>query len=106
MATFLRLPIHLYRLLISPLLHSLCAGSGCGCRFHPSCSAYALEALTLHGALDGSLLALRRISRCHPWSEGGLDPVPGSKGVKSETGNLKLEYEIHRKTGNLSGRRP
>jgi uncharacterized protein len=46
------------------------------CRFHPSCSQYALDALTIHGAARGTLLAIRRVGRCHPWHEGGLDPVP------------------------------
>ncbi len=46
------------------------------CRFHPSCSQYALEALTVHGAVHGSWLAIRRVGRCHPWHDGGLDPVP------------------------------
>jgi hypothetical protein len=46
------------------------------CRFHPSCSDYALEALRVHGAARGSALAARRICRCHPWNPGGLDPVP------------------------------
>lgn len=46
------------------------------CRFHPSCSQYALEALALHGAARGTWLAARRVGRCHPWHEGGLDPVP------------------------------
>jgi len=46
------------------------------CRFYPSCSEYALDALTLHGAGRGSWLAVRRVGRCHPWHEGGLDPVP------------------------------
>jgi putative membrane protein insertion efficiency factor len=46
------------------------------CRFHPSCSQYALEALTVHGAFRGTGLAIRRVSRCHPWHDGGLDPVP------------------------------
>ena len=46
------------------------------CRFHPSCSQYALEALSMHGAAHGSWLAVRRVSRCHPWHDGGLDPVP------------------------------
>lgn len=81
MARLLRIPIHLYRLLISPLLHALTGGSGCGCRFHPSCSAYSLEALKTHGAAHGTLLSLRRILRCHPWHEGGIDPVPASKSM-------------------------
>jgi len=60
-----------YRRFISPLL-------GPRCRFYPSCSAYALEAVQLHGALRGSWLAVRRLSRCHPFHSGGLDFVPGS----------------------------
>jgi len=46
------------------------------CRFHPSCSAYALEALEVHGARRGTWLAMRRVGRCHPWHPGGIDPVP------------------------------
>ncbi|MFP5351493.1 MAG: membrane protein insertion efficiency factor YidD [Actinomycetota bacterium] len=61
--------IALYRRLISPLLPR-------SCRFHPSCSEFALEAISAHGALRGGLLALRRIGRCHPWSAGGVDHVP------------------------------
>ncbi len=49
------------------------------CRFHPSCSQYALEALTVHGAGRGSWLAIRRVGRCHPWHDGGLDPVPPAR---------------------------
>jgi putative membrane protein insertion efficiency factor len=46
------------------------------CRFFPSCSQYAVEAITVHGAVRGSGLAVRRVGRCHPWHDGGLDPVP------------------------------
>ena len=60
-----------YQKLVSPLL-------GPRCRFHPNCSAYAVEALEKHGALRGSWLAARRITRCHPLNDGGFDPVPDS----------------------------
>jgi putative membrane protein insertion efficiency factor len=61
--------ITLYRWFVSPLL-------GPNCRFYPTCSCYAQEALRRHGALRGSWLAVRRIGRCHPWNPGGYDPVP------------------------------
>jgi uncharacterized protein len=79
MASLLGIPIRLYRWVISPVLHALSGGAGCGCRFHPSCSVYALEALESHGAANGSLLSLKRILKCHPWHEGGVDPVPGPR---------------------------
>jgi len=61
-----------YRLLLSPWV-------GSQCRFEPTCSAYALESLQLHGAAAGSYLAARRVLRCHPWCDGGLDPVPAAR---------------------------
>ncbi|MHA7280078.1 membrane protein insertion efficiency factor YidD [Arthrobacter sp. MDT2-2] len=62
-----------YRKVISPLYGQVC-------RFYPSCSAYALEAVTVHGVLRGSWLAAGRLARCHPWNDGGVDHVPpGSK---------------------------
>ena len=65
----LSLLIRSYRYALSPLL-------GMHCRFHPSCSAYALEALERHGTVHGAWLALARLARCHPWNPGGHDPVP------------------------------
>jgi len=61
--------IRAYRLVLSPWW-------GRQCRFTPSCSEYAFEAVERHGALDGSWIALRRLGRCHPWCPGGFDPVP------------------------------
>lgn len=72
MRAFLITVVRLYRLLLSPWL-------GSSCRFEPTCSAYALQALALHGAAHGSYLAARRILRCNPWCQGGCDPVPAPR---------------------------
>jgi len=69
MLELLVLPIKLYQRTISPLI-------GPRCRFYPSCSQYALEAILKHGALRGSALAIARLARCHPWHQGGVDLVP------------------------------
>ena len=63
--------LKVYRLVISPLYGNVC-------RYYPSCSAYALRAVSVHGAVKGSWLAARRLLRCHPWAAGGYDPVPGT----------------------------
>ncbi|HWN94699.1 MAG TPA: membrane protein insertion efficiency factor YidD [Methylomirabilota bacterium] len=65
----------LYQRAVSPFLHTLVGPFG-GCRFHPTCSVYAAEAVRRHGATAGSLLAAQRICRCHPWGGCGEDPVP------------------------------
>ncbi|MCO5052851.1 MAG: membrane protein insertion efficiency factor YidD [Verrucomicrobiae bacterium] len=64
-----------YRAVISPLLGAFFGPLG-GCRYTPTCSAYAQEAIRAHGAIRGGGLALRRLSRCHPWGGCGADPVP------------------------------
>jgi putative membrane protein insertion efficiency factor len=72
MRTILVALIQFYRYLISPWL-------GQHCRFEPTCSVYALTAIQRHGALHGSVLAAKRLSKCHPWHTGGIDPVPDKK---------------------------
>jgi len=67
--------IRLYQLLVSPML-AVAQGPNCGCRFAPTCSHYAADAVRKHGALAGSWLALRRFVKCTPLHPGGLDPVP------------------------------
>ena len=72
MKLLLQIPIYLYRFLLSPFL-------GRNCRYYPTCSAYALEAIENHGAARGGWLAAKRICRCHPWGGAGPDPVPGAR---------------------------
>jgi putative membrane protein insertion efficiency factor len=71
--------IRLYQWVLSPFL-------GSNCRFHPTCSNYALEALETHGLMKGLWLAIRRVGRCHPWHEGGFDPVPTEAANASHEG--------------------
>jgi putative membrane protein insertion efficiency factor len=72
--------VKLYRWVLSPVKTALFGPLG-RCRFEPSCSAYALEALQTHGAMKGSWLAVRRLCRCHPWGDFGPDPVPPKCGM-------------------------
>ncbi len=80
MKTLLVLLVRAYQIGISPFL-------GQNCRFYPTCSNYALDAIRLHGAAKGSLLATRRLCKCHPWHPGGVDPVPGSSSETSSAAN-------------------
>jgi uncharacterized protein len=78
--------VHAYRLLLSPCL-------GQRCRFNPSCSLYALQALRLHGNRSGSYLVLKRLVRCHPWCVGGHDPVPEPQ--TCEVGSISICDKPH-----------
>lgn len=71
MRKLLLMPIRFYRYALSPMMAS-------HCRHYPTCSAYAIEAIERYGALKGLILTLKRLLRCHPWAEGGYDPVPDS----------------------------
>ena len=70
----LKAPIRAYRMLISPVLPA-------SCRYHPSCSGYAIQAIDRHGPILGIWLGLARIARCHPWGGCGFDPVPERVGL-------------------------
>ena len=84
MRHLLRILIRAYQLALSPWL-------GARCRFYPSCSQYALEAVTRYGSRRGSWLALRRLLRCHPWHRGGHDPVPPNVARSATPANALLE---------------
>lgn len=79
--------LRVYRAVISPLY-------GPVCRYHPSCSAYAVEAVTRHGAIRGGWLAVCRVCRCNPWSWGGYDPVPG----------VDPDHDAHQRSARLAER--
>jgi len=87
MKTLLLALIDGYKLLLSPFF-------GSQCRFYPTCSSYAREAIEVHGSLRGSWLAVKRILNCHPWHPGGVDPVPpraGARGARKERGERREE---------------
>lgn len=74
-----------YQLALSPML-------GQNCRFYPTCSNYAIEAVRTHGAARGSLLALRRVCKCHPWNDGGVDLVPPAHGKNPSTADCGCNH--------------
>lgn len=93
----LLLLVQLYRVAISPLL-------GINCRFQPTCSAYAIEALQEHGVLRGSMLAARRVARCHPWGGSGFDPVPENE-LPEDTRRPATDNDTERHLARLDAQR-
>jgi len=90
LATLLLAPIRLYKAVLSPLLPPMC-------RFHPSCSVYAMGAITVHGPFRGLWLAVRRLSRCHPFNPGGLDPVPPRDGIDAASLVASIDPKLGRR---------
>lgn len=80
--------LRLYRVIVSPLY-------GQTCRFYPSCSAYALEAVETHGVVRGGWLAGSRLLRCHPWNPGGVDPVPPVRGTCPDVDRGDVAASMH-----------
>ena len=89
MKSLLLLLLRAYKLCVSPFL-------GQNCRFYPSCSDYAQQAVATHGALRGSLLAGRRLCKCHPWHAGGLDPVPPASHTPSANVHPTMDSSLTR----------
>ncbi|MDF0751448.1 membrane protein insertion efficiency factor YidD [Marinobacter sp. 71-i] len=81
MRKLLLLPIRVYQYAISPMMAS-------HCRHYPTCSQYAVEAITTHGAAKGLFLSVKRLLRCHPWAKGGYDPVPGTDVCNEVTASI------------------
>jgi uncharacterized protein len=88
--------VQLYRIFLSPFL-------GGACKFYPSCSQYAQEAIAIHGARRGSWLALKRLGRCRPFTKGGFDPVPDSRLGYEDSGARVVHTDAHG-TGNARAR--
>ncbi|GAA4162466.1 hypothetical protein GCM10022286_21380 [Gryllotalpicola daejeonensis] len=85
-----------YRTVISPLYGDVC-------RYYPSCSAYALGAVQQHGVIKGGSLAVRRVARCHPWAEGGIDDVPESTSHHFHVNRFGFVVDGHAHTGQRKG---
>ncbi|MFJ3057870.1 membrane protein insertion efficiency factor YidD [Herbaspirillum sp. NPDC087042] len=94
MKTPLLLLLRAYKLGVSPFL-------GQNCRFYPSCSDYAAEAVRVHGALKGSWLAGKRLCKCHPWHPGGLDLVPGSAEARAAAADAIAQAEPARASSSV-----
>jgi hypothetical protein len=90
LAALLLAPIRLYKAVLSPLLPPMC-------RFHPSCSVYAMGAITVHGPFKGLVLAVRRLARCHPFNPGGLDPVPPRDSVDAASLVASIDPQLGRR---------
>lgn len=87
------LPIRVYQWTLSPLKQAL-LGPGSGCRYRPTCSNYAIEAIKRYGILKGTWLGTKRILRCHPWGGHGWDPVPPSKDQQSKKHDHQINMDL------------
>ena len=86
MKRLIKICIRGYQLIISPII-------GQRCRFQPTCSSYALEAVEEHGVIKGTYLGMKRVLRCHPWGSGGYDPVPSTSGHNSANNQSEIKHE-------------
>ena len=87
--------LRVYQIVVSPALHTLLPAVS-GCRFTPTCSQYAMDAVRAHGAARGLWLAARRLARCHPWGGHGYDPVPVPVGSRITSHELPVtQHEFH-----------
>ena len=85
LSTLILVALGLYQRLLSPVLSALFHPHGWGCRFHPTCSCYALQAVARFGPLKGLWMSTRRLCRCHPWGASGIDLVPDGPGSVHST---------------------
>ena len=89
----LMLGLRVYRSVVSPVFVAIFSPMGLGCRFTPTCSEYALDAIRTHGAMRGTALAARRLCRCHPWGGCGCDPVP-TKEMTNDENRMTREIQM------------